>query len=39
MEGLKQIDDVAYVRFASVYRDFQEAKDFEGILREMGEEE
>jgi transcriptional repressor NrdR len=39
MEGLKQIDEVAYVRFASVYRDFKEARDFEGILREMGEEE
>ncbi|MDJ0641344.1 MAG: transcriptional regulator NrdR [Erythrobacter sp.] len=29
MEGLKQIDSVAYIRFASVYRDFSEAKDFE----------
>jgi len=38
MEGLKQIDEVAYVRFASVYQDFQEAKDFEGFLRDMGEE-
>ena len=28
MEGLRQIDDVAYVRFASVYRRFQEATDF-----------
>ena len=35
MEGLKNIDEVAYVRFASVYKDFQEAKDFEGFLREM----
>jgi transcriptional repressor NrdR len=35
MEGLKQIDQVAYVRFASVYQDFKEAKDFEGILRDM----
>ncbi|MGB7285295.1 MAG: transcriptional regulator NrdR [Salaquimonas sp.] len=35
MEGLKQIDEVAYVRFASVYQDFQEAKDFEGFLRDM----
>ncbi len=29
MNGLKQIDSVAYIRFASVYRDFGEAKDFE----------
>lgn len=29
MEGLKQLDSVAYIRFASVYRDFGEAKDFE----------
>lgn len=29
MEGLRQIDTVAYIRFASVYRDFSEAKDFE----------
>ncbi len=28
MEGLRAIDDVAYVRFASVYRRFQEATDF-----------
>lgn len=35
MEGLKAIDDVAYVRFASVYRDFREAKDFEIVLDEL----
>src|SRR5271165_592616 len=29
MDVLKAIDAVAYVRFASVYRDFREAKDFE----------
>ncbi|UAB77078.1 transcriptional repressor NrdR [Erythrobacter sp. SCSIO 43205] len=29
MDGLKQLDSVAYIRFASVYRDFSEAKDFE----------
>jgi transcriptional repressor NrdR len=28
MEGLRQMDDVAYVRFASVYRRFQEATEF-----------
>ena len=35
MEGLKGLDDVAYVRFASVYRNFREAKDFEDILGEL----
>jgi len=35
MEGLRHIDEVAYVRFASVYQDFREAKDFEGFLSEM----
>lgn len=29
MEGLKGLDPVAYIRFASVYRDFSEARDFE----------
>lgn len=29
MNGLRQIDSVAYIRFASVYRDFSEARDFE----------
>ncbi|WP_374251154.1 transcriptional regulator NrdR [Xanthobacter sp.] len=38
MEGLKQIDDVAYVRFASVYRNFREAKDFENALAELSQE-
>ena len=35
MEALKGLDDVAYVRFASVYRDFREAKDFEAFLGEL----
>ncbi len=35
MEGLKAIDDVAYVRFASVYKNFREARDFEVLLDEM----
>jgi transcriptional repressor NrdR len=41
MEGLKSLDDVAYVRFASVYRNFREAKDFEDIIGELntGEKE
>ncbi len=29
MDGLKALDSVAYIRFASVYKDFTEAKDFE----------
>src|ERR671916_2272927 len=32
MEGLKALDDVAYVRFASVYKNFREARDFEALL-------
>ncbi len=32
MDALKEVDAVAYVRFASVYRDFREAKDFEAFL-------
>jgi transcriptional repressor NrdR len=35
MEGLKGLDDVAYVRFASVYRNFREAKDFGELLDEL----
>ncbi len=37
METLKEVDAVAYVRFASVYRNFREAKDFEAFLGELGE--
>ncbi len=39
MEGLRRLDAVAYIRFASVYRDFTEAKDFEefaGTVRDVG---
>jgi transcriptional repressor NrdR len=32
MEGLSNLDQVAYVRFASVYRNFKEAKDFEQFV-------
>ena len=39
MEALRQLDDVAYVRFASVYRNFREAKDFEAVLDELSSEE
>ncbi len=35
MEGLRNLDDVAYVRFASVYKNFREAKDFEEIIGEL----
>ena len=35
MEQLRTLDDVAYVRFASVYRNFREAKDFEAVLDEL----
>jgi transcriptional repressor NrdR len=39
MEGLKGLDDVAYVRFASVYKNFREAKDFEEILVRLASED
>lgn len=35
MDTLKEVDEVAYVRFASVYRDFREARDFEAFLGQM----
>jgi len=35
MEGLKALDDVAYVRFASVYRNFREARDFNAFVGEL----
>ena len=35
MEGLKTLDQIAYVRFASVYRNFQEARDFHAIVGEL----
>jgi transcriptional repressor NrdR len=38
MEELKAVDDVAYVRFASVYRDFREARDFETAIAELANE-
>jgi transcriptional repressor NrdR len=37
METLKEVDAVAYVRFASVYRNFREAKDFETFLGKLDE--
>ena len=39
MEHLRALDDVAYVRFASVYRNFREAKDFEAVLGELSGDE
>lgn len=39
MDGLKELDSVAYIRFASVYKDFREARDFEefaGNVSEVG---
>ena len=41
MDGLQRLDAVAYIRFASVYRDFTEAKDFEefaGNVRDAGQD-
>jgi transcriptional repressor NrdR len=37
MEGLAALDPVAYVRFASVYKNFREAKDFEDFVGQIGE--
>jgi transcriptional repressor NrdR len=39
MDGLRQIDEVAYVRFASVYRRFQEATDFVHEVKKLGGKE
>ena len=38
MEHLRNLDDVAYVRFASVYRNFREPKDFESALAELSDD-
>jgi transcriptional repressor NrdR len=35
MEALRALDDVAYVRFASVYRNFRDPKDFHDVLGEL----
>ncbi|PNG26314.1 transcriptional regulator NrdR [Methylocella silvestris] len=39
MEGLRALDSVAYVRFASVYRNFREARDFNALIDELGAEQ
>jgi transcriptional repressor NrdR len=35
MEGLRALDPIAYVRFASVYKNFREASDFSTIIDEL----
>lgn len=35
MKKIKKLDNIAYIRFASVYRDFQDIKDFKKELREL----
>ena len=37
MEGLRALDSVAYIRFASVYREFSEARDFEAFASAISE--
>ena len=35
MRKIKKLDNVAYIRFASVYRDFQDVKDFKKELKKI----
>jgi transcriptional repressor NrdR len=35
MQALSSLDKVAYIRFASVYKNFREAKDFEAFVGEL----
>ncbi len=39
MEALSNLDPVAYVRFASVYKNFREARDFEDFIGQIGGDE
>ena len=39
MDALAHLDQVGYVRFASVYRNFREAKDFEDFVGKLGDEQ
>ena len=39
MDGLKELDPVAYVRFASVYRDFQDINDFSDEIKSLNKED
>lgn len=38
MDALASLDQVAYVRFASVYRNFHEVRDFEAFIEKLGED-
>ncbi|MDD9332563.1 MAG: transcriptional regulator NrdR, partial [Bartonella sp.] len=38
LESLKGIDDIAYIRFASVYRDFRNASDFHNVIDELSKD-
>jgi len=38
MENLRDLDMVAYVRFASVYKNFREARDFEEFVEHLGDD-
>ncbi len=35
MDALKGVDDIAYIRFASVYRNFSKAVDFHNVIDEL----
>ena len=39
MEGLRVLDDVAYVRFASVYKNFREAKEFGELVEQLSDDD
>ena len=39
MTHLRELDEIAYVRFASVYKNFREAKDFEDAIKQLATEE
>ncbi|MDR2196418.1 MAG: transcriptional regulator NrdR [Coriobacteriales bacterium] len=36
LERLRSVDDVAYIRFASVYKDFKDVEEFQAALKGMG---
>ena len=38
MENLRELDPVGFVRFASVYKNFREVKDFEDFVENLGDE-
>ncbi len=39
LEGLRQIDDIAYLRFASVHKEFEDARDFEREMAALEDDE